>query len=276
MKKTIFIFTLLLLPGVSSAADIRLAPPMGAGVGDTIEIAVLLSADAPVNAVSGVVRYSESLRFIRASDGNSIVSLWVSNPRSTDKGIEFAGLVPGGYAGRDGVVFKAYFSVATPGDASLNIDEPVVLSNDGTGRAERISSEPLRFVVSAIPQGAAVSSPDLLPPEVFAVERGRGNMLDGRAYAVFAAVDKGSGIDRYEAAERRFPFMPLVWRSTESPHVFADQYGTSDLYVKAFDHAGNERLSLSLRQHLLRPYEWVALALVILLAGTFYYWYAKQ
>ncbi len=102
------------------------------------------------------------------------------------------------------------------------------------------------------------------PPEPFAIESGKGDILDGKAYVAFSTTDKGSGIDHFETAERRIPFIPLNWEVSQSPYVPHDQYGTSDLFVKAVDVAGNVRVEEYPRLHALRPYEWYVLALVLL------------
>lgn len=274
MKKLLLTIVICALPSVCSAAQMRLVPtPAAVGVGDTFDVDVLLSATEPVNTVSGVLTFSNNVRLVSTSDGNSVVSLWVTKPQG-EQSIEFAGLIPGGYAGKDGRLFVARLRATAPGEVVVAVSEPLALSNDGTGRSQQVSVEALKLVAASSPQGGVAVADDAVPPEAFVVERGKDAILEGRAYIAFSAVDKNSGVDHYEVAESRLPFAALEWKRAESPYVLNDQHGTSDAYVKAVDGAGNEQVSMSARQQLFRPHEW--LVLVVLLAGALYYWYAKR
>ena len=104
------------------------------------------------------------------------------------------------------------------------------------------------------------------PFDVFAAES-----ADNRPEVVFAAVDKGQGIDHYEVAERR-AWWPagLQWKVATSPYALGDRYGTSDVYVKAVDRAGNETLGVYAHAHALRPYEFLLLGILLVYAALIY------
>ena len=64
---------------------------------------------------------------------------------------------------------------------------------------------------------------------------------------VFAAQDKGLGIDYYEIAEKRGSnitqnYAELLWQKEESPYLLEDQKLKSYIYVRAVDKAGNARI----------------------------------
>lgn len=269
---------LLLCPLLAQAASVRLLPePARVGIGDTLSVSVVVDSAVPVNALSGALRYpAQKLALVGLSDGNSVVSLWVERPADAGGSVPFAGLVPGGYAGSGGLLFTATFKVLAAGDVSLSLEHPAFLHNDGSGSAESVGSSTLELSLDSVAHGGATSTPDSAPPEPFAIVLGKGDILDGKTYAAFTTTDKGSGVAYFEAAERRVPLMPLRWERAASPYVLHDQYGTSDLYVRAVDAAGNARTEEYPRSSVVRRYEWVLVLCIALLAGIVFYYHAKR
>ncbi len=266
MKKIIITSLLFLCwPYAAGAATARVAQtPQNIGVGDTVAVSLSVDAAMPINTFSGTLRYAHNkLELLKVSDGGSVVSLWVTHPRGEDGGILFEGLVPGGYAGNGGLLFTAFFRAKTTGAAVVSLENAVFLRNDGTGSAEDISSKALSITIASKASGGFVERADTNPPEPFIIQPGSGDLFSGSPYIAFTAADKGSGINRYEVAEQRVSFMPLRWQRASSPYVLADNYGTSDTYVKAVDNAGNERISAYTRPNLARPYELLILGILM-------------
>lgn len=270
MKKYIIIALLFLfLPCSAGAATARiLQEPAYFGVGDTVAVSVLIDTATPVNTFSGALSYpQEKLELIKVSDGGSIISIWLARPAGSAGGIQFGGLVPGGYAGNGGLLFTAFFKAKESGIAALSLADAVFLRNDGSGSKEEVSSKTLSVVIAESATGGFKETADTDPPEPFRIQLGQStDFFDGRFYIAFTAADKLSGISYYETAEQRIPFMPLRWRRVESPSELKDQYLTSTAYVKAVDNAGNERIAEYPRTHVLRPYELLILGILIVAA----------
>jgi len=275
MKKIILLSLLFLcLPYAASAASASISQmPQDIGVGDTVAVFLRVSASTPVNTFSGMLLYPKGkLELMSLNDGNSVINLWLTKPTGGTDGIVFEGLVPGGYSGNDGMLFTAFFKAKEPGSAEVSLDNAVFLRNDGSGSAEDVSNKALVINIAAQARGGYTESADTDPPEPFYIQLGSSpDLFDGRSYVAFTAADKGSGISHYDVAESRIPFMPLRWRRAESPSVLEDQYLTSGAYVKAVDNAGNERVAAYPRTHVFRPYELLALGILIVLFALYYY-----
>lgn len=273
MKKiTLLSILFLSLPYAASAASAHIMQmPQEAGVGDTIAVSLSVDTSTPINAFSGSLHYAQDkLELIKVSDGNSVVGLWVTRPHDEKGDILFDALVPGGYAGTGGLLFTALFRAKEAGTAAVSLNRAMFLRNDGAGSAEEVSSKALVVAIAARPSGGFVETIDTDLPEPFAIQLGvSADLFSGRPYAVFSTSDKGSGVNYYEVAERRIPSGSLLWQRAVSPYVLEDRYGTSDLYVRAVDNAGNGQVAAYPRTHVLRPYE--LLILGILLVVLFIY-----
>lgn len=100
---------------------------------------------------------------------------------------------------------------------------------------------------------------DTISPENFTPQIAE---IEGNKYLVFSALDKTSGVDRYEIIESpqnaKFPYFPLYkrgikgdfkaeqaqnWKASQSPYLLADQSLQSAIKVKTVDKAGNERIA---------------------------------
>jgi hypothetical protein len=269
MKKIILLF--LLLPGVASAATLRLVEePLSPGAGDTVEVRVLLDSDAPVNAFSGALRYPEGWDLTGISDGGSIVSAWVERPEIRNGTIEFAGVTAGGFAGRSGALFSVQLK-ARAGTARFALEGLTVLRNDGAGTPEPTEAAPLLFTVSSTPAASFKEPIDADPPEPFSAYAV--DLEEAHALA-YAAVDKGSGIDHYEVSESRAPAWLIAphWIEAASPYVLKDQYRSSDVYIKAVDRAGNTRITVVHRAFVLRPLELLVGCMLIVCGSIITFW----
>lgn len=266
---------LFLFPQAASAATLSFqAEPARIGVGDTVLVTLRLTSNQPVNAFSGTLRYSGAILVPQAvSDGNSFVNMWITRPTIREPGapLTFAGITPGGFSGVNGVLFSVVFKASAAGTARVFLDDVDILRNDGAGSREPTDATPLTLSIGASSAGGYLEPADDIPPEPFIVYEGNDpSLFEGRAYLVFAAADKGSGISHYEVAESRIPrflhsFFPPAWKEAASPYEIADRRLTDAIYVKAVDRAENERLAVFPPQRLFTAYEILAF-LVILIA----------
>ncbi len=244
-------------PLTASAAILYVNPTQGTyGVSDTFIADVRLdNQNECVNAAHVEIRYpTDVLRAVDFSKGNSILSLWIEEPKiDTEKGIiTFSGGIPGGYCGRipgdpvlSNVLGKIVFSVIATDKRSATVsiaDTSVMYLNDGQATPAKLALQSATYLISQTPLSAANPwlsqvGEDKTPPDAFviSVESTRG-VFGGNFYAVFATQDKQSGVDHYEIFERG------TWLPVTSPHELKDQKLIAEVQIKAIDKAGNERL----------------------------------
>lgn len=254
----------LLCPAIAVGATLTLrAVPDHIGRGDLVAVDVVVDTLRAVNVFSGEVSYSRNLEPVAVSDGSSIVSMWLERP--TVQSLTFSGLVPGGYVGQGGMLFRILLRANEAGEANVSILNPQLLQNDGQGSPEPLLQVPLRLVVAPQPVESFTDAADTEAPESFAPML---TLLDGQSYLVFTATDKSSGIDHYEVGESRF-FMPRTFARAESLYLLRDD--TTDVYVKAVDRAGNERMASYPHRRLLHPHEYyiVGVLLILLFIGLY-------
>ena len=84
-----------------------------------------------------------------------------------------------------------------------------------------------------------VSKEDKDQPEEFKPEIAQSpEMFEGKYFLVFATQDKGSGIDHYEVCEGSKKKCVIA----ESPYLLQNQELNQEIFVKAVDKSGNERV----------------------------------
>jgi hypothetical protein len=292
---------LTLFPSFAAATTIYLDPATGSyGPGDTFVTSVRLETDGEcLNAVhTDIVYPKESLKAVDFGRGDSILTLWIGDPRIDNEAgiVSFEGGVPGGYCGRiqgdpalSNVLGKVVFTVISadakkatilPGSASR------IYLNDGLGTAVR--PQFTSAAITLLPNSTGAPNPwieeveqDSIPPDTFTVqvESTRG-VFGGKYYAVFSTVDKQSGMDHFEIFERG------GWKTISSPYALWDQTLRSGVQIKAVDKAGNERLgeyiegSAPPRQYsigdILLPLIAIAILLLAGLVKFLLYWRDKK
>jgi len=94
-------------------------------------------------------------------------------------------------------------------------------------------------IVASIPTLIDTEVPEAFTPVVASDQ----SIFNGKYFLVFAAQDKGSGIDHYEVRETRAYGKKRSWEIAESPYLLRDQTLSSYIYVKAVDRVGNERVA---------------------------------
>jgi hypothetical protein len=161
----------------------------------------------------------------------------------------------GGYSGTKGKLFTVKFkTISDVKDTkpTLVLEDLKALINDGFATPAKVGSLAFSVVVSkdvAAPPASETQLDvhDTTPPEPFSLQRTRDpRVFDGAWFVVFSTTDKDSGVDYYEAAEVLGGAAPKAsdWKRVESPYKLIDQTLQSALFVRAVDHAGNQRLAL--------------------------------
>ena len=264
----VFLFVLF---GVYTAEAAQLslnAIPTSVTVGQQLEVSVMLDAQGEkINAVEGGVIFpADILDFEDVLTGGSIIGLWVQNPsfsRILAGGVnygkvEWGGTISGGFNGvmdpyktglQPGKIMTVVFVAKKPGSVLLKVQDARALLNDGLGTETKTTTKGLALIVEENPgtdpapssTTSSLITSDAYPPESFTPQVVKDpNVFDGKWFLVFAALDKGSGIDHYEVMETNH-----VVNTVEngvigaSPYLLKDQSLRSYIYVKAVDKAGN-------------------------------------
>ena len=281
MRAGFFLVVLVLFLGVgqwAQAALLYMDPPaLSIKRGDTVKVSVRLDTDEEecINTVDGVITYDTALNLVDVSRGQSILSMWVEEPRiDSDNGtLTFAGGIPNGYCGRiagdprlTNVVLDLIFQV--PGfvigasdiaTATVAFDEKTqVLRNDGFGTPAPLRMLGAQLAISKNTGGGVVNqwrdiiNSDTIAPEEFSIVLQQSvNAFGNKYFIVFNTTDKQSGIDHYEVMEEPLEDSRLFmwgradapWITAQSPYVLKDQSLNSTIRVRAIDKAGNEYLA---------------------------------
>lgn len=273
------VFLFLLLPLASHAASLYIDPASSSiARGDAIKLSVRLDTDEAagecVNAVDGVIHYSENIAPVDISIGDSILSMWVEQPiiNSIDRTITFAGGIPNGYCGRIAgdprltntlveLIFRSPgFSIGSSDDgpnvATVGFaPESAAYLNDGFGTKAELTSYGATIELLDVP-GTSLSDTwreelldDEIAPEEFSISLQKDTSAFGGKYFIeFNTSDKQTGIDQYQVIEEPLSQIDMFawgradapWEVTRSPYVLNDQSLNSVIRVKALDKAGNE------------------------------------
>jgi hypothetical protein len=247
MKKIIlsaFLFSCF-VPVFADAAEIRIdAHKVSVKVGEEFLTDVIVNSEESINALEGTLSFSADMLTVRRiQDGGSSVNFWLDEPGEDTPGkIVFSGITPGGFSGPNSLAFSILFVATQEGDAPLTIKNLRLLQNDGN--ATEVSSTALRAVIH-IDRGDSrtrkITEADTIPPEDFTPTiASNPSIFDGKYFLTFATQDKGTGIDHYEVREGTWGW----FRKAESPYLLLHQKLDKDIYVKAVDGVGNERVAI--------------------------------
>lgn len=270
MAKNIFkilVPALVFLPSLVLAQSLLLkVPETTYGVGESFTVSLVIDTGGKqINTISGVLDIPlDKTEFLDLRYGNSIVSLWVEQPTvDRQKGlISFSGGIPGGFSGSNGPLLSFSLRARREGQGKIFFKEAKVLLNDGQGtELTNLALPALTLTVNpakpkpAIKEEAAepevlkedLPPPDVTPPEKFIPLVSRHpDVADNKYFVSFFAVDKDTGISRYEIRERpriltrittKFDKGPV--RVEQSPYILENQFWPTMVVVRAYDQAGN-------------------------------------
>jgi hypothetical protein len=261
----------------ASAATLYMDPnAVSLNRGDAAKVSIRLDTDEAsgecINAVDGVISYSENIIPVDITVGKSIFPIWVENPiiNKEARTISFAGGIPNGYCGRvQGdpnltntlveIFFRAPGMQVGGGEARTSAvvefaEQTTAYLNDGQGTHADLKTLGATFTL-ADNVGSEILDPwsgdvqaDDIPPEEFSASV---ESIDNQWYVVFNTTDKQTGISHYEVIEESYSQSKLFdfgaatapWVETRSPHLLKDQSRNSVIRVKAIDKAGNEYIA---------------------------------
>ena len=232
--------------GKAGAAELFFEPKeINTDVNSVKKVQVFISTEKneAINAVDINIEYpSEFLKLKDWSNGNSIINLWIKEPKNNNGIFSFQGIIPGGYNEERGLLMVLYFESLKEGDAEIVIkDDSLVLLNDGKGTVVKtlFSSAKIisKFSEEEMPM---LEFTENISPEPFTpIISLSDEIYGGNYFLIFSTQDKNSGINYYEISEGKEPF-----RIAQSPYLLRDQRLDEDIRVKAVDKAGNERIEI--------------------------------
>ncbi len=248
-KLLIILITAILLSATSQvlAARLYFEPSKGNfSAGSVLSVELKINTeDVPINTIEGYLKFSKDFFSLEGlSDGNSIISFWVKKPVAENGLVSFAGIIPGGYGGRDGTLIKILLKSIKTGQGKIEIEpNSQVLLNDGQGTQAEVKYNAASFNITKSGIDVTVIR-DIEPPESFSPQIASDpNIFGGQWFLTFSTQDKNSGIDHYEMQESGKIPVSDKWVTAESPYLLKDQKLYRYIYVRAIDKAGNEKIA---------------------------------
>ena len=240
--------------------------------GEEFLVSIFLnSLEESINAAEGRVLFPENLLEVKEiRDGNSIITFWIERPKIEQLGIiGFSGIIPGGYQETKGFLLSVVFRAKASGNGAIEIRDAKVLLNDGEGTSTDVKISNFQFSIfkeAPISQTPILEIKDTDPPEYFKPEIAQSpEIFDGKYFLVFATQDKGSGIDHYELCEGSKKKCVIA----ESPYLLQNQKLDQQIFVKAVDKSGNERVIMLPPQKPLPWYKNYAILAILIIIGLF-------
>ncbi len=244
LPKTLFIFWFsTFFFCCAHASEIRLeASKVNIRTNEEFSVDLVVSNKELINALGGRVVFPEALLEVKEiRDGNSIIHVWIERPQLSAPGeIVFSGITPGGFVGADNKVLSILFEAKQEALAPISVLQVQAFRNDGSASEIGLS---IRDTVVEIKPGDSRTRKEILydheKPEPFLpIIASDNSMFNGEYFVVFGTQDKGSGIKQYEIREGRWG----RYQEATSPYHIRAQKLNTDIYIKAIDNAGNERL----------------------------------
>ena len=258
------------------------APTMQVSAGQQFRVAMYLDTGGEnVNAISATIHFpNKLLQMKEILDANSVIPLWIEQPHIVPNGVSFAGIIPGGYNGGNGLVLTLVFQALSTGNGSVSAASVQALRNDGQGSEIQVSTDPLALIVTPASEQPLNTQPvrDINPPEPFTPQVAKDPALfNDQWFVSFATTDKETGVARYQIKEVASPLFAAFtpWEDAQSPYLLKDQTLGSYIYVRAIDQAGNSRTERVDPQRPLSWYENPEMLILLLLLGVIilgWYW----
>ena len=235
-------------------------------VDDVLTVDVVIDSEGQIlNAVEvELVFPTEFLEYVDSSDGDSVISLWISKPtlRSTNQ-IIFSGITPGGFFDVNNHLITLSFKVISEGQGKITVEKANLLVHNGLGTEAFVKKQNIHLSTSKGKADTFNNTIDDELPESFTPEIIEDpDLFDGSHTLVFATKDKGSGVDYFEVKEG----VSSNYARAQSPYLLKHQALDKKIYVKAVDTMGNERIEIFYPQNWQPWHEhtWVIFSIIIL------------
>lgn len=254
MKKIAFTFfialTLMLTASSTFAATqpLFLLEGMPTSIDQQQQFYVDVNVDPKGNSFNGIqstVEFSsDTLSFVRAETGSSIITYFVSTPAAIENRIGFSGIILGGFKGvidpfdeshsLPGGIVRLVFAGKAKGTAVVRTMDSTVTANNGSGTLQTVTDAAVSAVVTDVVSPSTYTMADGIAPTITASVVQEKDLFDGSYTLLFTATDKQSGIEYVELREGNGE-----WTRIESPYLLQDQSRKGILSLRAYDAAGN-------------------------------------
>ena len=165
---TVFTFSFLFFPSLSKATNLYLMPQSQTVYqGDSFIVELRINTeDEEINAVEiGLTFPVDLLEVVDFSKGNSILTLWLAEPKIQKGEISFLGGAPGGFKG-DGLLAKISFLGKEIRKSEISFKEiSQVLLNDGLGTPAKLSLSEGNYEIIKKPEGLPQISSETHPDQ---------------------------------------------------------------------------------------------------------------
>lgn len=277
----VFIFCNLFFLNKALAASLTLESPKSSlGLGEQFYVDLRLDpANQNINTIKGQISFTdENVTFLRIENNKSIVPLWPEEPTLNKNVINFAGVIPNGFAGlidpfnpsikSSDLILRLVFQTKKVGQVDFSTTLFYLNLNDGLGTV--IQAEPAylslnidNFINNDIYENVGVGGPEL---EAYVTRDP--NIYNNKYILVFRAYDKESGIKNVILKEGWGS-----WQEIKSPYLLHDQARHSDISLQATSNSGG---SLIIKIDKI-PYDWrFIIVFLVLLILVIYIWEKRR
>ncbi len=210
---------------------------------------VFLDSPVPVNAYDIRISYDGSIASIDSVDtSRSIVTVLPAPIQTSNNEILIRGGSPQPFSGARGELLTIQLKPIATGVLQFTVTKATAYQADGAGTplALETGSLPLRVTTGSMVaykealENGFINPTDNKPPELALVEIQANPLQYGERLLVFQAMDKESGVARYEARERSW-FTWSTWREALNP--FPINPGAWEIQLKAIDYNDNFALA---------------------------------
>jgi len=199
---------------------------------------------ASINGIEGKITFpKDSLTFLRAEDGKSMVTLWIEKPKVNKNAITFSGIIPNGFDGvidpfnptdkLPGPIIRLVFEGKAEGQGEISSSDFAVTLNDGDGTVEHLYSVFAVIEVGSTESPSMYNNPNIVAPTLQASVIQDPNLYNNKYVLVFEAHDKESGIKEVKIKEGN-----RDWKVIDSPYLLEDQGRHSIIRVQAVNFGG--------------------------------------
>ena len=277
-----FIIASMSFASTAWAATLRIVPDSSAvELGQPVRVNVVLDTQGDdINALQATITFPASHFTLQSiENGSSPISFWVVPPKETASGtVTFSGVMPGGFRGTSGAVISLVLNPNVSGSGEVALVNAIALLNDGNGSPATVKLTNAAIAVSTARYSGPTATVSAIAPEPFTPAIAKDpTVYDGNYFLAFSTTDKGSGIDHYDVAEVS-PGTPAAkitnWQHATSPYLLEDQTLSSDIYVRAVDHAGHSTVVKLSAPH--ASAMWIVIFAVIALALGLVWWLGRR
>jgi len=248
-KKIIsIIFAITFFIGHQVNASILLVKPSNdiLGIGEQFYVDIMLDTEGKViNGVEGSIVFpSDILSFVRAEEGQSMVSLWVEKPEIKGNNINFSGIIPNGFSGvinpfeqnkkLPGLVVRLVFEPTKEGNPEVTSSQFYTTLNDGLGTIDNIEPSSVKLSVQNYSKKILYKTDNDVTPELSAYITRDPNLFNNQYVLIFDAKDRQTGIKEVLIKEGK-----RSWKKIESPYLLGDQTRHSIITLQAINYSGS-------------------------------------